>query len=128
MQSYGKSKALKLQSWRECGLRKVWVLESFHNGLGCWGLLLSVRFIVLRGKGDFMSGVVAFTCCIFEWGFWLLVRGLLKPAFLALISLSYDSYTTPRFSFSKFNRMLVGETSGADAKLAAAINSCSKRY
>lgn len=75
-----------------------------------------------------MMGVVGFIRNIFEWGFWLLARGLMKPAFVILIALSYDAYTTPRFSFSKFNRMLVGETSGADAKLIAAKNLSSKRH
>lgn len=74
-----------------------------------------------------MAGVVGFMRNIFEWGFWLMARGLLKPTFLVLIALTYDAYTTPRFSFSKFNRMLVGESSGADTKLAAAKNSSSKR-
>ena len=56
-----------------------------------------------------MAGVVGFVQNIFVWGFWLLGRGLMKPTFLILLALTYDAYTTPRFSFSKFNRMLVGE-------------------
>jgi hypothetical protein len=128
MQSYGKSKALIPQSWQACGLMKVWVLGLFRKDLGYRDLLLSGRFIALKGKGDFMSGVVGFIRGVFEWGFWIFARGLMKPAFLVLIALTYDAYTTPRFSFSKFNRMLVGETSGADAKLNAAKNSSSKRH
>ena len=57
-----------------------------------------------------MTGVVGFIGGVFEWGFWLLARGLIKPTFLIVIALTYDAYTTPRFSFSKFNRMLVAET------------------
>ncbi|MEQ1723932.1 MAG: hypothetical protein ABL930_12210, partial [Pseudobdellovibrio sp.] len=128
MQSYGKSKALMPLSWRECGLRKVWVLESFHKDLECRDLLLLGRSIALKGRGDFMSGVVAFIRGVFEWGFWLLAHGLMKPAFLILIALAYDAYKTPRFSFSKFNRLLVGVPSVADAKLSAAKNSSSKRH
>jgi hypothetical protein len=75
-----------------------------------------------------MLGVVTFIRGVFEWGFWIFARGLLKPTFLVLIALTYDAYTTPRFSFSKFNRMLVGETSGPDANLNAAKSSSSKRH
>ena len=57
-----------------------------------------------------MMGAVTFVWKCFEWGIWLLARGLMKPTFLVLLALTYDAYTTPRFSFSKFNRMLVGET------------------
>lgn len=128
MQSYGKSKALIAQSWRECGLRKVWVLGSLRSDLGCRDLLLSGRFIVLKEKGDFMFGIVTFIRNIFEWGFWLIARGLMKPTFLILLALTYDAYTTPRFSFSKFNRMLVGETNGVEVKLTKAIISSTKRY
>lgn len=116
MQSYGKSKVLIPQSWHACGTRKVWVLESFHNGSGCRDLLLLGRYIVLKGKGDFMLGVVTFIRTVFEWGFWLMARGLMKPIFVILIALSCDAYTTPRFSFSKFNRMLV-EDSLSEKKL-----------
>ena len=114
MQCFGKSKALIPLSWHECGLRKVWVLESLHNGLGCRDLLLSERFIALKGRGDFMLGAVTFIRSIFEWGIWLMARGLMKPTFFILIALAYDAYTTPRFSFSKFNRLLVGESFKTD--------------
>lgn len=76
---------------------------------------------------DLILGAVGFIRVVFEWGFWLLARGLMKPAFSISIALTYDAYMTPRFSFSKLNRMLIGETSGADAKFSAAKNSSSKR-
>lgn len=63
-----------------------------------------------------MLGVVGFIRSIFEWGFWLIALGLMKPTLLLLLALTYDTYTTPRFSFSKFNRMLVGEMNDSDAK------------
>lgn len=65
-----------------------------------------------------MLGVVGFVQSVFVWGFWLMARGLMKPAFLILLALTYDAYTTPRFSFSKFNRMLVGETHNSIVKLS----------
>lgn len=86
------------------------VRESFLNDLGCLDLLLLGRFIALKERGDFMSGVVEFVRALFVSGFWLLRLGLMKPTFIILIALTYDAYKTPRFSFSKFNRMLVGET------------------
>jgi hypothetical protein len=59
-----------------------------------------------------MLGAVTCIRNIVECGLWFLARGLYKPTFLILLALTYDAYTTPRFSFSKFNQMLVGETSG----------------
>jgi len=75
-----------------------------------------------------MSSAVSLIQNVISWGFWLGVRGFLKPAVIFFLVVAIDAYTVPPISLGKFNRMLVGESATSHSVKLAGPHACPKKY